>query len=128
MKGKLLYRRMPRAGSSDDKSPIVFFDLEEREEKRPRRRGRLRADVRRQEDARRLHKKQFAILEIKEKQKFEKPIATADIEAPVDPRAEWRQMFNDVWRFERDFFYDPDMHGVDWAAMGRATESCSTTR
>jgi tricorn protease len=35
----------------------------------------------------------------------------------VDPRAEWRQIFNDVWRFERDFFYDPNMHGVDWAAM-----------
>ena len=35
----------------------------------------------------------------------------------VDPRAEWRQMFNDVWRFERDFFYDPGMHGVDWNAM-----------
>ncbi len=35
----------------------------------------------------------------------------------VDPRAEWRQIFTDVWRIERDFFYDPNMHGVDWAAM-----------
>ncbi len=44
-------------------------------------------------------------------------MVTADMEAPVDPRAEWRQMFADVFRFERDFFYDPGMHGVDWAGL-----------
>jgi hypothetical protein len=31
----------------------------------------------------------------------------------VDPRAEWRQMFNEIWRGERDFFYDPNTHGLD---------------
>ena len=30
---------------------------------------------------------------------------------------EWRQIFNDAWRFERDMFYDPNMHGVDWEAI-----------
>ena len=46
----------------------------------------------------------------------------ADIEVPVDPRAEWRQMFPDAFRFERDFFYDPGMHGVDWTGhAGSAT-------
>lgn len=35
----------------------------------------------------------------------------------VDPRTEWRQMFLEAWRLERDFFYDPEMHGVDWEAM-----------
>jgi tricorn protease len=54
---------------------------------------------------------------VKEKQKFEKPMALADIEVPVDPRAEWRQLFLDAFRFERDFFYDPGMHGVNWNAM-----------
>ena len=39
------------------------------------------------------------------------------MEAPVNPRAEWRQIFSDVFRFERDFFYDPSMHGVDWTAL-----------
>jgi len=39
------------------------------------------------------------------------------MESPVDPRAEWRQMFADVFRFERDFFYDPGMHGVDWPGL-----------
>jgi tricorn protease len=36
---------------------------------------------------------------------------------PVRPREEWRQMFEDAWRLERDYFYDPGMHGVDWKAM-----------
>lgn len=35
----------------------------------------------------------------------------------VDPRSEWRQMFIDAWRMERDYFYDPNMHGVDWEAL-----------
>ena len=52
----------------------------------------------------------------------------ADIEAPVDPRAEWRQIFIDAYRFERDFFYDPNMHGVDWDAMRERYASCWTTR
>ncbi|MFG6432393.1 S41 family peptidase [Roseateles sp. LYH14W] len=34
----------------------------------------------------------------------------------TQPRAEWKQMFADAWRMQRDFFYDKDMHGVDWAA------------
>jgi tricorn protease len=34
----------------------------------------------------------------------------------VDPRAEWTQMFNDVGREERDFFYDPALHGYDLKA------------
>ncbi len=36
------------------------------------------------------------------------------MEARIDPRAEWKQMYHEVWRIERDFFYDPSLHGVDW--------------
>ena len=38
------------------------------------------------------------------------------IEVLVDPRAEWQQMFNEAWRINRDYFYAPNMHGVDWKA------------
>ncbi|MVN76172.1 protease [Hymenobacter sp. HMF4947] len=38
------------------------------------------------------------------------------LDAYVDPRHEWEQMFNEVWRLERDYFYDANMHGLDWAA------------
>tara|TARA_B100001059_G_scaffold236218_1_gene285579 strand:+ start:11640 stop:15422 length:3783 start_codon:yes stop_codon:yes gene_type:complete len=32
----------------------------------------------------------------------------------IDPRSEWRQLVVDAWRIQRDHFYDPGMHGVDW--------------
>jgi tricorn protease len=35
------------------------------------------------------------------------------IEVYVDPRAEWRQMYREVWRLERDFLYAPNFHGLD---------------
>jgi tricorn protease len=40
-------------------------------------------------------------------------VKTADMEVYVDPRAEWKQMFNEIWRGQRDFFYDPNTHGLD---------------
>lgn len=35
----------------------------------------------------------------------------------VDQKAEWKEIFDECWRQMRDFFYDPNMHGVDWKAM-----------
>ena len=32
----------------------------------------------------------------------------------ISPREEWKQMVREAWRLQRDFFYDPKMHGVDW--------------
>lgn len=36
----------------------------------------------------------------------------------VDLQKEWHQIFNDAWRWYRDFFYDAGFHGRDWKAMG----------
>ncbi len=36
----------------------------------------------------------------------------------VNNLAEWNQIFNDTWRWYRDFFYDKNFHGHDWKAMG----------
>jgi tricorn protease len=36
-----------------------------------------------------------------------------DMEVHVDPRAEWRQMYREAWRLQRDFLYDPTYHGYD---------------
>ena len=38
------------------------------------------------------------------------------MEVRVDPAAEWRQMYREVWRIERDFLYDPHAHGLDLKA------------
>jgi tricorn protease len=39
------------------------------------------------------------------------------IEVRIDPRAEWKQIFDEAWRINRDYFYDPGMHGADWKAI-----------
>src|SRR5262249_6009001 len=36
-----------------------------------------------------------------------------EMEVRVDPRQEWAQMYHEVWRIERDFLYDPGLHGLD---------------
>ena len=39
-----------------------------------------------------------------------------DVEVRVDPKAEWRQVYREVYRIERDFLYDPGFHGYDLKA------------
>ena len=39
------------------------------------------------------------------------------VKVRVEPEKEWPQILREVWRIQRDFFYDPNMHGVDWPAM-----------
>jgi tricorn protease len=116
-KAKVVFLRGTRSGSTDDKTPIVYYDLAEREEKTVL----DDADTfRLTYDGNRLlvvNERRFAIVDLKPAQKMDKPLRTAEMETLVDPRAEWRQMFNDTYRLERDFFYDAGMHGVDWKGL-----------
>ena len=41
-------------------------------------------------------------------------IPVDSIEVRIDPLAEWKQIFDEAWRINRDYFYAPNMHGVDW--------------
>ena len=45
-----------------------------------------------------------------------------NLEVRSDPRQEWRQMYREVWRLERDFFYDPGFHGLDLKAAEKKYE------
>jgi tricorn protease len=42
-----------------------------------------------------------------------KPLNTGGMVTVIDPRAEWRQMYHETWRIERDFLYDPHTHGLN---------------
>ena len=44
-------------------------------------------------------------------------LAVDELQVRIDPRAEWAQIFDEAWRINRDYFYDPGMHGADWPAM-----------
>lgn len=59
----------------------------------------------------------FHIVDAAADQKLENPISTGDMITETDPRAEWRQMVKDGWRIMRDYFYDPNMHRVNWPRM-----------
>ncbi|MEM7474822.1 MAG: S41 family peptidase [Planctomycetota bacterium] len=50
-------------------------------------------------------------------QKLGESVSTDGMRMEIDRRAEWKQIFHEAWRLERDFFYDPTMHGVDWEAV-----------
>jgi tricorn protease len=45
---------------------------------------------------------------------LDKRVNTEGLTMQIDPRKEWHQIVYEAWRIYRDFFYDPNMHGVDW--------------
>lgn len=114
-KGKIIYLKLPNTGITDGKGAIKYFDIEKREEKTiledardyvlSENRGKLL--VMRSNTS-------FAVIKPEENQKFEKPLRLSEMQMLVDPAQEWKQLFADAWRMERDYFYDPGMHGVDW--------------
>jgi tricorn protease len=115
---KLLFIRFPNSGSSEDSKPSLdYYDFEEREVKT------ILSDVRDYNVTANGEKvlveqnQKLAVLEIKADQKIEKTVPTDDMVMEIIPKEEWKQIFNEVWRLERDYFYDPNMHGVDWNEM-----------
>ncbi len=42
------------------------------------------------------------------------PLKLSDLKVWYDPVSEWKQIFNEAWRMERDYYYEPGMHGQDW--------------
>ncbi len=54
--------------------------------------------------------------------KLEKAVDLSGWSFSIDPREEWRQIYAEAWRMLRDFFYDANLHGVDWPAVRRKYE------
>jgi tricorn protease len=50
-------------------------------------------------------------------EKSRKAVSTSGLVTEIDPAAEWNQIFNEVWRRYRDWFYAGNMHGFDWAQI-----------
>ena len=46
-----------------------------------------------------------------------KPVDVSQVRMQVDPSEEWQQIFNETWWMEKEFFYDPKLHGLDWDAI-----------
>ncbi len=114
-KGKIIYMKFPNTGSAPGgQGALKFYDIDKREEKNILEGvdGYLMSANRAKLGV--IKQGQYAIIKPDENQKFDKPLRTSEMQAMVDPMQEWKQIFNDAWRFERDYFYDEGMHGVDW--------------
>jgi tricorn protease len=61
----------------------------------------------------------MAIVDAASDQKIDPPLNLAGMIATINPREEWRQIFTEAWRYCRDFFYDANLHHVDWPAVRR---------
>jgi tricorn protease len=45
-------------------------------------------------------------------------INLSQVKIAIDPKEEFMQIFNEAWRIQRDWFYDANMHGVNWNKVG----------
>ena len=120
--GKLLYLKGSGGASRfsrDGETTLNRFDLEKRKEETLLEKVDgfdLSGDGKRVLVS--LSTKKWAIADVAEKIDATKfPIQTDTIEIRIDPVSEWRQIFDESWRINRDYFYDPSMHGADWKAM-----------
>lgn len=60
----------------------------------------------------------YAVIDLPQgKIDFSKTADLSNMKVSVNLKEEWQQIFNESWRQMRDFFYAPNMHGVDWKAM-----------
>ncbi len=49
----------------------------------------------------------------------ENTLDLSGLKMTIDPKKEWQQIYWEAWRMERDFYYEPNMHGRDWDAVGK---------
>ena len=115
--GKVVYRRFPNSGSGGGAPELSFYDLKEREEKSIM--SRVNGVVKTADGKSLLVRSgsKFGIIKPASDQKIKDAIPTNGLVMELNPREEWRQIFNDTWRRHRDFFYDEGMQQVDWDAL-----------
>jgi tricorn protease len=122
-KGKIFYLSFPTwtltGGSPEPKGTLHLFDMEERKDHA------LLLPVDGYDisgDGEKIIYKsmrQFGIIDAKpgSPKIGDGALKLDGMQMKIDRREEWKQIFNEVWRRERDFFYAPNMHGVDWELM-----------
>ncbi len=116
--GKLFYQSRPLRPGSKTGPALLVFVMEDREAKTVLAEANFYRLAANGEKILYASHDSYGIVDAAPDQKpAEKPLRTGEMKAHVDPRAEWVQMMREAWRVERDFFYDPGLHGVDWDHM-----------
>ena len=117
--GKLIYVQFPNTGAAnEDKSALKFYDIKEREHKT------IIDEVNGYEVSANGEKilvfknGSIAVIDNSADAEIKDKVPTGEMAMYITPREEWQQIFKEVWRLERDYFYDVEMHGIDWHGLG----------
>jgi tricorn protease len=125
--GKLIYVRSPSRGEDGDRSIHVLDVKADKEKDREKTVISGVLGYAMSADGKKLlvvnEQWRMAIIDAKADQKMEDMVSTSGMTKQLDPRAEWRQIFREAWRVQRDYFYDPNMHGVNWDAVYKQYEA-----
>lgn len=108
---KLYYQRR---GSADHGSQVCVFDLGEKKETELGEVGgyEISADKKKMLV---VQNQAYGIIDIPSgKIELKDKLSLSDMKVFVDHHAEWKQIFDEAWRQMRDFFFAPNMHGLDW--------------
>jgi tricorn protease len=111
---KLYYMRN---GSRDERSKLMMFDLDKRSETEL---GEINGFEISADGKKMLVAQQgsYAIIDLPSARiDIKDRLTLSDMKVQLERRAEWRQIFNESWRQMRDFFYAPNLHGMDWEAI-----------
>ncbi len=116
-KDKLVFYKRPNTGSGEKSNTLYLLDLKELEEKKIIDQVSMAAPTADGEQLLVSSKGKYGIIKPDENQKIEKPIPTDNLTMNLVRKEEWKQIVMDTWRRHRDFFYDPNMHGLNWEGI-----------
>jgi tricorn protease len=131
-KGHLFYLAQPQearaAGTQQDNAPrnvLHVYDLEKREDKELLT-GIDGYDL--NKDGSKVIYKAGPVFGIQETQPGKAKVGEgkldlSGLQVKIDPRDEWKQILNEAWRIERDFYWDPQMTGHNWEQIGKRYEA-----
>lgn len=129
-KDKVYFMRFPNTGSSTFSGALKYFDLEKKEEKTVMDNVNGYVLCFNNDKAFVIAGGKYAVIPVSENARIDKLIPVSDMVMTIQPKEEWKQLFNDTWRMERDYFYDANMHGVNWNEVklkyGKLLESAIT--
>ncbi len=106
----------------DRRAVLKFYDLKKQEEKEL---GNINGYVISHDQKKMLvsQNRTFAIIDLPSAPlRMEEKLDLSNMEMKLDRKAEWAQIFEECWRQMKDFFYDPNMHGVDWEKIKKQYE------
>jgi len=113
--GNTLYYN--RNGSGDARTKLLVFDLDKQKETEIGDFGGYEISA----DKKKMLVSQdgsYAIVDLpSQKLEIKEKLNLSDMKVNLDRHAEWKQIFEESWRQMRDFFYAPNMHGLDWKAV-----------